>query len=78
MNILISNRYNGVMGDGIEPLPGKLFNKDIRGRARLDALFNSIGDMGQKFRKWFLSLLNKFVEIAYSVLGCTESEGLEG
>lgn len=50
-NILISNKCDGIMGDGVEPPPGWLFNKDILGRARWGVLFNSIGDMGQKFRK---------------------------
>lgn len=41
-------------------------------------LFNSIGDMGQKFRKWFHSLLEKIEEIASTALEYTNFEGPEG
>ena len=78
MNILISSRCGDIAGNCVELLPGLQYNKDIPGRARWDAFFNTIGDTGQKFRKLFHNLLDKITEIAYAVMGLTKFEGLEG
>lgn len=73
MKIGISNRCDDVTGDGVESLPGLLFH-----RGRWGALSNSIGETGQKFRKWFHSLQNKTAEMTYTVLESKKFEGLEG
>ena len=59
INLLISNRCDDIMGDGVEPLQGWLFSKDMLVKARWDTLFNSIVDTGQKFWKLFSSLSHK-------------------